>query len=431
MLDVTDHPGLTFATIDARQREGEAGARLLAWGEALSRGFHEGRLDDDRRDVWLRHTVADDVVLRGVWPEKTGIAPATMPVATYSSWSKSINVGGGRQLPLHMISDVTVAPTHRRQGLLRALITDDLADAVRRELPLAALTVSEGTIYGRFGFGVATRGRIVEVDVTSRFALHTAPDSGWLEMVEPDLAWPTVERVFAAHQASVRGSVDRPDFYASLYSGAFDWEKGGPDRMLRAVVHLDGTGQPDGYALFKHAGHGDDPPTVDLVDLVALTPEADLQLWRFLADVDLVARVRWRRAPDSTLPLEWAVTDPRVVSTTAVRDTLWLRLLDVPVALAARPWGADGSVVLGVDDPLGHAAGSWRVTTRDGAAEVAVTDDEPAVLMGVEVLGSLYLGGVTVATLQAAGRLSGDDGALATWAAMADTGPTPYNTTGF
>lgn len=428
---MTDHSGLIFATVDPRDREGEAGARLLGWGEALSRGFHEGRLDDERRDVWLRHTVADDVVLRGVWPERTGLAPSTMPVATYSSWAKAINVGGGRQLPLHMISDVTVAPTHRRQGLLRAMIIDDLADAVRRQLPVAALTVSEGTIYGRFGFGVATRGRTVEVDVTSRFALHAVPAEGSLEMVEPDLAWPTVEQVFAAHQATVRGSVGRPDFYSSIFTGGYDWDKGGPDRMLRAVVHVDATGSPDGYALFKHAGHQDDPPTVDLVDLVALTPAADLRLWRFLADIDMVARVRWRRAPVTAMPLEWAVTDPRVVSTTAVRDTLWVRLLDLPVALEARPWGADGSVVLAVDDPLGHTTGSWRVTSREGVAEVVATDDEPGVRLSADVLGSLYLGGVDVATLRAAGRLTGDDAALGAWAAMADTGPTPYNTTGF
>lgn len=428
---MNDHPGLVFATVDPRDREGEAGERLLAWGEALSRGFHEGRLSDERRELWLRHTVADDATLRGVWPERTGLAPSTMPVATYSSWAQSINVGGGRQLPLHMISDVTVAPTHRRQGLLRAMITDDLADAVRRDLPLAALTVSEGTIYGRFGFGVATRGRAIEVDVTSRFALHVLPGSGTLEMVEPDLAWPTVARVFAQHLATVRGAVDRPDFYSSIYSGAYDWEKGGADRMLRAVVHLDEEGTPDGYALFKHVGRQDDRATVDLVNLVALTPEADPRLWRFLADIDLVERVRWRRAPVTDLALEWALTDPRVVSTTAVRDTLWLRVLDVPVALAARPWGADGSVVLGIDDPLGHAHGSWRVTSRGGVAEASATDDAPGVRMPADVLGSLYLGAVDVATLRAAGRLTGDAGALDTWASMVDTGPAPYTMTGF
>jgi predicted acetyltransferase len=240
-----------------------------------------------------------------------------------------------------------------------------------------------------------------------------------------------VERLFAQHLATVRGAVARPDFYSSIYSGAYDWEKGGADRMLRAVVHLDEAGSPDGYALFKHVGRQDDRATVDLVDLVALTPEADLRLWRFLADIDLVERVRWRRAPVTALPLEWALTDPRLVSTTAVRDTLWLRVLDVPVALAARPWGADGSVVLGVDDPLGHAAGSWRVTSRDGAADVVATDDEPGVRLAADVLGSLYLGAVDVATLRAAGRLTGDDAALDTWAAMADTGPAPYCTTGF
>ena len=130
-------------------------------------------------------------------------------------------------------------------------------------------------------------------------------------------------------------------------------------------------------------------------------------------------------------PLEWAVTDPRVVTTTKVNDMLWLRVLDVPAALAARPWGADGDVVLEVSDPLGHADGRWRVSVRDGAAEVAVTDDEPGVRMTAEVLGSLYLGGVGVRTLHDARRLHGSPAAVDAFAAMADTGPAPYCITGF
>jgi predicted acetyltransferase len=105
-------------------------------------------------------------------------------------------------------------------------------------------------------------------------------------------------------------------------------------------------------------------------------------------------------------------------------------VLDVPTSLGARPWGADGSVVLEVEDPLGHAAGRWLVRTEGGRAVVTRTD-EPGVRLAADTLGSLYLGGVPVATLRAAGRMAGDAAALDTLAAMADGGPTPYCITGF
>ena len=102
-------------------------------------------------------------------------------------------------------------------------------------------------------------------------------------------------------------------------------------------------------------------------------------------------------------------------------------MLDVPTALAARPWGADGSVVIEVDDPLGHAAGRWQVQVEDGRASVERTPGRRSdVRLAADTLGSLYLGGVTVPTLRVGGRLAGDADALATFAAMADAGPTPY-----
>ena len=86
---------------------------------------------------------------------------------------------------------------------------------------------------------------------------------------------------------------------------------------------------------------------------------------------------------------------------TGLGDTLWVRVLDLPAALTARPWYPDGEVVLEVDDPLGHTAGRCRVVTRDGAAEIEATDAEPAVRMGADTLGSPYLGGVRAETLHA------------------------------
>lgn len=417
---------LTFRTLEPGDEDADA-ALLRGWLEGLARGFHDGRNDQAEFDRWRKHAGRDGAVVRGAWPTAR-VADGTLPVGTFASWAGELNVGGARTLGLHMISDVTVAPTHRRRGLLRRLMTEDLDHAVAQGRPLAALTATEGSIYGRFGFGPAVRGRRVEIDTGPRFGLRHLDDPGSLEMAEPTEAWPHVREVFERHLGRTRGAVSRPSFYEMFLTGEYDWDKGAPDKMLRAVLHLDPAGTVDGYALFKHNGDHRKDAAVELVDLAADTTAAYLRLWRFVADIDLVEKVRWGRSPLLDV-LEVALVDPRVVTTTALHDTLWVRVLDLPVALEARPWSADADVVLEVEDDLGHTAGRWRVTTSGGAATVRRTDDAADVRLSAETLGHLYLGDVDVAPLVAVGRVTG--AAAGTFAAMADGGPTPWCTTGF
>lgn len=425
-------PGLTFRSLDPSAVATDGDRDLLhGWGEALARGFHEGRPTDEHRKVWLEGARADAVRLQGFWPDDTAVASPTLPVATFASWAGGdLNVGGGRTLPLHMITDVTVSPTHRRRGLLRSLMQRDLAAAAERGHALAGLTVTEGGIYGRFGFGLATRLRSLTIDVTSRFALRPYDDDGSLEVVEPSEAWEPLKAVHAERVRRTRGALAWPAFYESFLTGRFDWEQGGPDRKVRFVLHLDADGRPDGFASWTHKGTQDGYRTVDVGDVTATTPSGYLALWDFLAGIDLTERVRWGRAP-LVDPLEWALVDPRCVTTTKVDDLLWLRVLDVVAALEARPWYADGAVVLGLEDSLGLVDGTWEVAVRDGRAAVSRVEVEPDVTMSAETLGALYLGGADTRTLRAAGRLAGTDETVARWGSLVDGGPAPYCTTGF
>lgn len=440
---MTEHPDLTWRVIgpdDTAHLDLADGSSLAAqvhgFGEAVSRAFLDRRGTDERHRRALEHLRADAVVLRGAWEDRPPHGDGAIPVATLMSFDKSLDVGGARTAPLHMITDVTVSPAHRRRGLVRRLITEDLADAAARGVPLAALTVSEGAIYGRFGFGAATWMRRVEVDTGPRFALRPdvvaglGEDPGRFLVVEPDAAWPAVRDVFAREHAQVRGSVERPQFYEPMLSGAYSFEHDAPDHKLRAVLHLAADGQADGYVLYSPAGEVDGVQTLDVDAMGATDPGTYLRLWRFLAEMDLVRRVRRRRAPVDD-PLEHALVEPRVVRTVEVRDLLWVRVLDVVAALEARPWYADGEVVLEVEDDLGHAAGRWRVEVADGAARVTPTEDPAGVRLGADTLGSLYLGGVAVATLHAAGRVPGSAEAVRRLAALADGGPAPYCSTGF
>ena len=418
------HPGLTFLTFRAPDEP----ERLTGWLEAVSRGFHQGRTSEELRHHFGQQLVEDDVVLRGVWQDAGTLGSGSVPVATYASYEKTLHTGRGLQ-PVLMISEVTVSPTHRRQGLLRTLLSGDLREAAERGLPLAVLTASEGSIYGRFGFGPAVFRHTVEVDTGPRFELRDLDDEGSLELIEPAEAWPAVSSVFTRFHERTRGSVGRPGFYRAILTGTFDFESG-EDRLLRTVIHRDAGGRPDGYVAYRPGARIDGRRRIKVSDLVALSPTAHLRLWRLLADIDLSDSVEWDRAAVDD-PLPWALVDPYRVRVTRHNDALWVRLLHVPAALEARPWGRDGSVVLGVDDPLGHAEGRFRVRTEGGQAEVTRTRDPADLHLDAAALGALYLGGVGVGPLHAAGRLRGSPESVATWASMADTGPAPHCLTAF
>lgn len=421
---------LTFRTLDPRDDSPETTPLLKGWLEGLLRGFHDARPKQEAWDLFVRCMREDAAIVRGAWLPEGAFGAGPVPVATYSSLDGSLNAGR-RELALRMITDVTVSPAHRRQGLLRRMISDDLADAVARGVPLAALTVSETTIYGRFGFGLSTWRQRIEVDTTGKFALRDFVDPGRMELAEASEVWPMMQGNFAAFHERSRGSVSRPSFYRPWLTGTFDFQEQGPNTRLRAAVHLDAADEPDGHVVYQHMGYDDVPGgKVKVLDLVAADPAVHLALWRFLADIDLCARVEWNNSAVDD-PLVWALTDAACRKVLKVDDHIWVRVLDVVTALEGRPWAADGSVVLGVSDPLGHAAGSFRVTVKEGEASVEPVADEPTVTLDAETLGALYLGGVGVGTLAAAGRIGGSGDAVRTWAAMADLPGEPFSLTSF
>jgi predicted acetyltransferase len=417
-----------FARLDLTDDSPGAVERRKGWMGAVSRGFHGGRPEEEYEKHWLEHVRADDVVCTGAWLPEGEFGAGPMPVATYASFDKTLNAGL-ELLPLRMVTDVTTSPAHRRQGLLRRLMEDDLADAAAKGVPMAALTASEATIYGRWGFGVATFAVGLEVDTGPRFGLRSFDDPGRVELIEPPDSWPIVRDVFERFHATTRGSVEWPRFYEVLHTGTYDFHSG-PDRKLRGVVHLDAEGTVDGVALYKHDGRDGDKRKVKVTEMMALTPTAGLALWQFLGSIDLVNHVTFEPAhPDD--PLRWALTDMNVVRQTKVQEFLWLRVLDVERSLAARPWTADDRVVLEVDDAQGFAGGRYLVETVDGRAKVTRTDEAADLRLDCETLGSLFLGAAHVAQLHRAGRVRGPDEAVDRFAAMADLAVPPYNLTGF
>ena len=414
-----------FAILDLADDSEEAVARRRGWIGSVLRGFRDPRPDDDLITRWVDHYRQDRVTCRGAWLPAGEFGAGPMPVATYASFDKTLNAGH-ELVPLRMITDVTTSAAHRRRGLLRRMIEEDLADAVASGVPLAALTASEATIYGRWGFGPATFGRTVEVDASPGFALRSFTDPGRVELLEPADAWPHVKAVFDTFHARQRGSVDWPAQYEDIHTGAYDFRDRGTNHKVRSAVHLDAEGAVDGFVLFTP---GEEKST-RVEEMVALTPSAQLGLWSFLAGTDQVRKLVFNIAHPQD-PLPWALTDLNRVTVTKIAEFLWNRVLDVERALAPRPWTAVGQVVVSVDDPQGHAAGRFEVTTAGSRAEVVRTDRPAEVSLTAETLGSLYLGAVPVRALRDAGRVDGTDEAVARFGAMADLTEPPYCLTGF
>jgi predicted acetyltransferase len=379
-----------------------------AWIRAVHYGFYQKPGPDELTAKIAASYVADDRELTGVYTSAAAPAvDADRPVATFGTFRKSLNVGFGRTVPAHMVTAVTVRTDHRRRGLLRRLMAEDLTRAKQDGVPVAALTASEASIYRRFGFGVATQERSATIETGPRFRL-AVPATGRVVAVDPAAMLELAPDIFARAHRAVPGSLGRQERYRLRAAGQWEDETGGADPALRVAVHLEGDGRPDGYAAYAFRGWEHEPATMELRDLVAATPEAYLGLWDFLGSLDLIERIVWDEAPLDD-PLGWAVEDQRVVRTGAVRDMLWLRILDVEAALGARGSAHDGELVLRVQDPLGLAAGRFRVASAGGALRAErLADGDPAeddLALDIAELSSVYVGGVSPVTLAEAGRI--------------------------
>ncbi len=419
-----------FARIDHADDSEAARARRSGWLQAVQFGFHVGRIGEDFEQRWQEHVAADGVECRGAWLPEGAYGASPVPVATTSWFDKTLNCGR-EHLPLRMVTDVTTSPTHRRKGLVRRLMEECLAETAAEGLPLAALTVSEATIYGRWGYGAATFATDVEIDTGPRFGLRDFTDPGRVELVDPRTSWDLISDQVEAFRLRTRGAVGLPQFYDPILTGRWNFREGSEDKHLRTAVHLTADETVDGIVIYKPEGRDDEGHRkIKVSVMVSESPEGYLALWQFLAGIDLTRSLHFDcLAPED--PLRWALRDINALKVKGHNEFLWVRVVDLPRSFAARPWLADGEVVLDVADAQGHAAGRWLVRTCGGVARVEATDRDGDLALDAETLGSLYLAGVGIETLHRAGRITGPADAARRFAAMADLPDEPFNFVGF
>src|SRR5699024_11088294 len=253
---------------------------------------HDPRSTDTALVNRVKRAIADGRNLTAVYADREydhGLDSSTL-AATVAWFEKLVNVGGGRLVPVPLIPWIPVGPTHRPDGRLPSLMTTDLAEAKAGGCPFAALTATEGGIYSRFGFGVATWSHSVEVDTSPGFKMVREPDRR-VEMCLPSELRELAPKIYGRFMRTSPGAMQRQQTYIERATGALNVETGEEDRGVRAALHFDEQGEPDGYVSYKFAGWSKTPPTVDVIDFVAVTDAAYASLWSFLAAIDLSTRV--------------------------------------------------------------------------------------------------------------------------------------------
>ncbi|MEU6160893.1 GNAT family N-acetyltransferase [Streptomyces sp. NPDC047130] len=325
------------------------------------------------------------------------------PIGTAGAYSFELTLPGGAVVPAAGVTAVGVLPTHRRQGVLSALMRRQLQDVRERGETLSVLLASEALIYRRFGYGPATYTQRLTVQrrrddfapVRARGAAEAAA-SGSVEVLRRSECTDLLEEIYDRYRRVQPGALSRQHHV---------WSRGAGHPPISTepryiAVHRDADGVPDGYASYVR----DRDSTLTVDETIAVDDTVFTALARFLLGHDLVKQVVFKHFPPEH-PLRWQLADFRAGEVSDSTDWLWVRLLDVPRALASRGWFSDGELVLDVDDPFLGERNRYLLTVRDGKAECVPTEREPDLTLDVSDLGSVYLGGTAPSTLVRAGHV--------------------------
>jgi predicted acetyltransferase len=347
----------------------------------------------------------------GEWLSRfTDLMPTERMLA---AWDGDLIVGGTGALPFRLsvpggsvgcsgTTVVGVAPTHRRRGVLRAMMEAHLDQAREQGEPIAALWASEEGIYGRFGFGRASFAG--EVSVPREHVDFDTPLEldGQIRLVERDEAIEAFPPLWEAAARVRPGMVIRTrEWWERRAFGDQPFRRAGGGPLRFALLELEGV--PAGYALYRHHfafDGGSSASRLAVVEAIAAEPAAAAALWRYLLDVDWTASITSHLVPPDH-PLFFLLREPRRMKY-RMGDGLWVRLLDVGAALSERSYPEDGELVLDVRDDLYPSnARCWRL--GGGAAEPV--DAAPDLALDVSALGAAYLGGVRFASLAQGGHV--------------------------
>jgi predicted acetyltransferase len=315
--------------------------------------------------------------------------------------SFTMTVPGGGQIPAAGVTGVGVKQTHRRRGVNSALMRRQLDDVRAGPEAIAVLHASEGGIYGRYGYGIASYSCTIDADRDRSAFVRGYRQAGSMRLLDREQALGAFLPVYDEARRRRPGMMElSPTWFAYRFDeGRFDDR----DAAWFYAAHETG-GAIDGYAVYRVKDDWEHAlPKSELVveEVQALTSQAYADAWRFLFDLDLIHRVTaWNRPPDD--PLLRLLAEPRRLRF-SLKDGLWIRLVDLPRALCERAYAAEGRVVFEVTDAFcPWNEGRYALEAGPAVVECRRTDDEADVALSASELGGVYLGGTTFQQLRAA-----------------------------
>lgn len=298
------------------------------------------------------------------------------------------------------LSWVSVEVTHRRRGILRALVEHQMREAAVRGVPVSVLTASEASIYGRFGFGIATRTATRVVDRRGARLIDPPADHG-VSRYATDEVRSVLPGLYDRWRQVTPGALDRSADRWQLALLEREWSQQGKSGLFH-LVHA------DGYVSYRIARAHDArgaSNVCSIVDYAVCSPAAHAGLWHVLLGLDLCATIETDRMPMDD-PLPHLLTDPRRVTTTAVTDGLWVRPLDIAALLGARSYAVELDIALRVRDPL-LGDRTLRLAGGPDGATCDTTGDAAEVDLTVAAVGAAVVGGTRIAELARAGLVVG------------------------
>jgi predicted acetyltransferase len=354
-------------------------------------------------------------------------------IATLRTFRTELTVPGGGVSSADAVTSVATTPTHRRRGALTAMMTASLQAAVQRGDAISILIAARWRIYGRYGYGPATELAEYSIDtVLADLGMHGR--EGVVEYIDTATGHALMPALFDRFRRAQSGAISRNDvdfdreFDKGTVPGRKAWvgwvvvHRPAPDAEIDGLLRYHVDEEWDGMR----------PKSVAVVDdLVSTNPAAYAALWKLCCDLDNVVTVTaTNRSVDEPLP--WMLADARALVQTRRFDNIWVRILDVEVALSARRYLTSGSVVIQVRDAMNHAAGRYLLEAGLDAATCTRTTNAADIELDVATLGAAYLGGPSLQTMAAAGLVvEHRDGAVALADAMFRWTTVPWCNTWF
>ena len=324
---------------------------------------------------------------------------ADFAVGAAASYPFRLTIPGG-EVAAAGVTWVGVLPSHRRRGVMSAMMRAQIDDVHERGEPLAILWASESAIYGRFGYGIGAPCLALDAE-RGRFRLRDDPGpSGAVRLVERDEAARLFPPIYEHVRVATPGMLSRTKGWWAEYrlGDPEAWRRGAGPKFY-AVLELDGAAVA--YAIYRIKSNweqGIPRGELRIAEAFATSTVGTRELWRFLFGIDLVAKVQMF-ALDAASALFLMVMDGRSLQL-KVADGLWLRLVDVEAALQARSYADAEPVVLSVHDRFcPWNKGRFRVSDDSGR-----TRQSADVELDVADLASAYLGAFDFHRLADAGR---------------------------